>query len=53
VKKADGKGDGTQVPNRKDGSKKAAGKGRTVTFKFPHPVLDYHVANRMLHVIHT
>jgi len=52
VKKTDGHGGGTQLPNRKDGSKKTAGKGRSVTFKFPHPVLDYHVTNRMLCVIH-
>jgi hypothetical protein len=51
VKKTDG--DGTQQPNRKDGSKKAAGKGRLVTFKFPHTVLDYHVTHRMLSVVHT
>lgn len=52
VKKTDGHRDGTQLPNRKDGSKKAAGKGRLVTFKFPHTVLDYHVTHRMLSVIH-
>jgi len=52
VKKTDGHGDGTQLTNRKDGSKKAAGKGRPVTFKFPHTVLDYHVTHQMLCVIH-
>lgn len=53
VKKTDGRGDGTQLSNRKDGSKKTAGKGRSVTFKFAHTVLDYHVTHRMLHIIHT
>jgi hypothetical protein len=52
VKKTDRHGDSAQQTDRKDGSKKAAGKGRPVTFKFPHTVLDYHVTHRMLCVIH-
>jgi hypothetical protein len=52
AKKADGDAGGAPRPKRMDGGKKAAAKARTVTFRFPYTVLDYHVTHRMLCLLH-
>jgi hypothetical protein len=48
-KKSNGDADGGAPRSKKLGAeKKAVRKGRTVTFRFPHTVLDYHITYRML-----
>lgn len=51
-KKTDGDAGGASRPKRMDDKKVAPTKGRTVTFRFPHTVLDYHVTHRMLCILH-
>jgi hypothetical protein len=52
-KKTNGDADrGAARPKKLDDGRKAAGKGRTVTFMFPHTVLDYHVTYRMLCILY-
>ncbi|PNF15306.1 hypothetical protein B7P43_G01000 [Cryptotermes secundus] len=51
-KKTDGDTGGASRPKRKDDKRVAPTKGRTVTFRFPHTVLDYHVTHRMLCILH-
>lgn len=51
-KKGDGDAGGAPRAKKMDGNKQARAKGRTVTFRFPHTVLDYHVIHRMLCILH-
>ncbi|XP_069697907.1 Fanconi anemia group I protein [Periplaneta americana] len=51
-KKANGDEGGARRKKKMDGEKRATAKGSSTVFRFPHTVLDYNVAYKMLCLVH-